>query len=91
MIAVARNMGVPVVGNRPSPAIRGARSTQGCAVAQPAIPREASKAGITYIDVDGLLDERGVLTRPQLRRPDGAARRRSRRRSLHPRRRARAH
>lgn len=61
MIAVARTKGVPVlwVG---LPAIRGQRSTQDVLLLNSLFREEASKAGITYVDVwDGFVDERGAF------------------------------
>lgn len=61
MIAVARTKGVPVlwVG---LPAIRGQRSTQDVLLLNSLFREEASKAGITYVDVwDGFVDERGTF------------------------------
>jgi uncharacterized protein len=61
MIAVAKGKGVPVlwVG---LPAIRGQRSTADVLFLDGLYREEASKAGITYVDVwDGFVDERGAF------------------------------
>jgi hypothetical protein len=61
MIAVARTKGVPVlwVG---LPAVRGQRAMSDVLLLNSLYREEASKAGITYIDVwDGFVDERGVF------------------------------
>lgn len=61
MIAVAKQKGVPVlwVG---LPAIRGQRSTADVLFLDGLYREEASKAGITYVDVwDGFVDERGAF------------------------------
>ncbi len=61
MIAVARMKGVPVlwVG---LPAVRGQRAMSDVLLLNSLYREEASKAGITYVDVwDGFVDERGVF------------------------------
>lgn len=61
MIAVAKTKGVPVLWIG-LPAIRGQRSTADVLFLDGLYREEASKAGITYVDVwDGFVDERGAF------------------------------